>query len=66
MDELPCTLVVPVYRNAGSLSELLDEVVWLGAGLDGGLEAIFVVDGSPDDSLLILRGLLEERSIAAR
>jgi glycosyltransferase involved in cell wall biosynthesis len=48
------SLVIPVYRNAASLDDLLGEVENLfgrmrqSSGI--GAEAIFVVDGSPDDS----------------
>lgn len=45
------SLVVPVYRNAENIAALLDAVSGLAHGLDGDLEAVFVVDGSPDDSL---------------
>ncbi len=45
------SLVVPVYRNAENVAALLDAVSGLAHGLDGDLEAVFVVDGSPDDSL---------------
>lgn len=45
------SLVVPVYKNAENVAALLDAVSGLAHGLDGDLEAVFVVDGSPDDSL---------------
>lgn len=44
------SVVIPVYRNAGSLPELLAALEVLHGQLEGGLEAVFVVDGSPDDS----------------
>jgi polyisoprenyl-phosphate glycosyltransferase len=47
------SLVVPVYRNEGSVPELLEAVAGLARELPG-LEAIFVVDGSPDRSLALL------------
>lgn len=49
------SLVVPVYRNEGSLAALLDEIGGLNERLNGELEAVFVVDGSPDRSYAILR-----------
>jgi glycosyltransferase involved in cell wall biosynthesis len=56
------SLVVPVYRNAASLDELIDEIgrVFdrLRIGLGIAAEAVFVVDGSPDDShARLARGL---------
>ena len=53
------SVVVPVYRNAGTLIELLDR---LAAALhDENYELVFVVDGSPDDSLALLRGEVPRR-----
>ncbi|MET0306796.1 MAG: glycosyltransferase [Solirubrobacterales bacterium] len=44
------SLVVPVYANSDSIASTVGVVEGIAAELDGGLEAIFVVDGSPDDS----------------
>lgn len=49
------TVVVPVYRNEASIPDLLEAVEgqWRSAG--GALEAVFVVDGSPDRCYELLR-----------
>ncbi|MEM5787736.1 MAG: glycosyltransferase family 2 protein [Syntrophobacteraceae bacterium] len=60
------TLVVPVYRNEESLPELLDVIDGLSAGLNGELETVFVIDGSPDRCYEILRDTLPTRSIRAK
>jgi polyisoprenyl-phosphate glycosyltransferase len=52
------SVVVPVYNNEGTLGALVDRLSELAGELDGGFEAVFVVDGSPDGSLPILRRLL--------
>jgi len=52
------TVVLPVYRNAGSIPELLEALAELDTQLDGRLEAVFVVDGSPDDCLALLTSSL--------
>ena len=53
------SLVVPVYRNAGSIAELLEAVAGLHRSVPGGgVEGVFVVDGSPDDSWERLRAAL--------
>jgi polyisoprenyl-phosphate glycosyltransferase len=53
------SVVVPVYLNEETLTALVDRLDALAAGLDGRpLEAVFVVDGSPDGSLARLRELL--------
>jgi polyisoprenyl-phosphate glycosyltransferase len=44
------SLVVPVYRNAASVGPLVETIEGIARQLDGALETIFVVDGSPDDS----------------
>jgi polyisoprenyl-phosphate glycosyltransferase len=52
------SVVVPVYRNEPTLAAVVERLDGLAGDLDGGLEAVFVVDGSPDASLLVLRRLL--------
>ena len=48
------SLVVPVYRNAAGIADLLEAVEGLAGSVEGPFEAVFVVDGSPDESLLVL------------
>lgn len=48
------SLVIPVYNNAANLPPLFEALETLNATLAGDMEVVFVVDGSPDDSLLIL------------
>jgi len=45
-----CTVVIPVYRNAENIAALLARLEQLHARVDGGIEVICVVDGSPDAS----------------
>src|SRR4051794_34090281 len=52
------SLVIPVYKNEANLDRLLSELVKLGARVDGEFEVVFVVDGSPDRCLEILRDRL--------
>jgi glycosyltransferase involved in cell wall biosynthesis len=49
------SLVIPVYRNQENLDRLLSELVKLDSRMRGEWEVVFVVDGSPDRSLEILR-----------
>ena len=60
------TLVVPVYRNEGSIPDLLDAVAGLHRRLDGALQAVFVVDGSPDRCYELLRDALPTQIFASR
>ena len=54
------SVVVPVYKNEPTLSTLVQQLERLTSELDGPLEVVFVVDGSPDGSLVLLRRLLAE------
>ena len=60
------SLIIPVYRNEESIPDLLAAVKRLDAALGGSLEAVFVVDGSPDRSYELLRTLLPASGIAAQ
>ncbi len=61
------SLVVPVYNNAGSITELVAAVEHIGCHVDGELEAVFVIDGSPDNSSeLLLAGLAQSRASVPR
>ena len=55
------SLIIPVYRNADSLPELLQCVEEIGERLPEALETVFVIDGSPDASYAILKQALADR-----
>src|SRR3712207_840461 len=50
------SVVVPVYRNAGTLAQVVARLTEIAERLPGALEVVFVVDGSPDASADVLRG----------
>lgn len=54
------SVVVPVYGNEASIPRLLQRLEAMAQQAEGLLEVVFVVDGSPDGSLLVLRRLLPE------
>ena len=60
------SLVVPVYKNEASISELLLVLKDLNRKLDGQLEVVFVVDGSPDRSAALLEESLPESQFSSR
>lgn len=55
------TLVIPVYKNEGSLPDLLNAIEGLNSKLAGDFEAVFVIDGSPDRCYEILRDQLPKQ-----
>ncbi|VWX60489.1 Glycosyl transferase [Burkholderiales bacterium 8X] len=60
------SLIIPVYRNEGSIPDLLEAVAGLHRELGGEMEAVFVVDGSPDRCYELLRDLLPACSFSSR
>ncbi len=60
------SVVVPVYDNQATLPELVHRLEWISDRLGGHLEAIFVIDGSPDDSGVVLRSLLCDSRLRSR
>lgn len=58
--------MIPVYRNAESLPDLLDRIAALQPQLDAGLEIVFVVDGSPDESAELLAQRLPSQPFASQ
>ena len=60
------SLVIPVYGNEASIPELLAAIAGLASRLDGDFEAVFVVDGSPDQSFAVLRDALPSQPFASQ
>lgn len=60
------SIVIPVYRNAGSVPALLEAMEGIAGKLQGRLEVVFVVDGSPDASFLLLQDGLAGSSFDAQ
>lgn len=60
------SLVIPVYKNEASIPLLLDALTEMNQQLDGKLEVVFVVDGSPDQSYAVLKERLSNSSFRAK
>ena len=60
------SVVVPVYGNEATIPALISRLATLAQEIDGGFEAVFVVDGSPDSSLLLLRRLLPDSGLQSQ
>ncbi len=52
------SLIIPIYKNAANVPALLEALDKLHDDLNGALEVVLVVDGSPDESYLLLREAL--------
>jgi glycosyltransferase involved in cell wall biosynthesis len=64
--EIVYSVVIPVYRNQESLPLVIERLEGLAGQLPGVLEAVFVVDGSPDDSARVLRERLQHSSLPSQ
>ena len=47
---MDCSVIVPVYNNEANIPALLERLAALHRSVPGGIEAVCVVDGSPDGS----------------
>lgn len=57
-ERIELSVVVPVYLNSASLAEVVERLELIQERIGHSIEAVFVIDGSPDDSAAVLRGLL--------
>jgi len=53
------SVVIPIYKNEASIPRLLQALSDMNCQLRGTMEAVFVVDGSPDQSFVLLRDALD-------
>ncbi len=60
------SVVIPIYGNEESLPDLFKVLSDLNTALDGSLEAVFVIDGSPDRSFDRVREGLPDFAFAAQ
>ena len=66
MNSYSVSIVVPVYKNEGSIEHLLNRISEISGAVTGSVEAVFVVDGSPDKSLDALRSSLPRDGFDAK
>lgn len=60
------SLIIPVYKNQESINDLISTVDSMNKELNGQLEVVFVVDGSPDASAQMLQARLPKESFRSR
>lgn len=56
------SVIIPVYKNEASIPRLLQALTAMNQDMSGQLEAVFVVDGSPDQSYALLRDAIDKLS----
>lgn len=60
------SLIIPVYKNEGSIPDLVQVLQSMDRHLAGNLEIVLVVDGSPDQSYACLRELLPPSGLKSK
>ena len=61
------TVVIPVYNESGLLPRSFEQILaFLRETADVAVDVVFVNDGSPDESLAVLEGLIREADASAR
>lgn len=61
-----CSVIVPIYGNEQNIPALLERLASLHRNVPGGIEAVCVVDGSPDRSYELLAQALPQAPYASR
>lgn len=64
--ELEYSVVIPVFGNEREIPALLDQLENINDGLQGSMEALFIVDGSPDNSLDALKQALPNQKFRSK
>ena len=60
------SLIIPVYKNQDTIPDLFQALEQLNRDLDGSLEVIFVVDGSPDQSAELIQEQMPGANFASK
>ncbi|WP_130908558.1 MULTISPECIES: glycosyltransferase family 2 protein [unclassified Pseudomonas] len=60
------SIIIPVYKNAESIPRLIQVLSEINESLNNQLEAVFVVDGSPDASFALIQKELPNLPFAAQ
>ena len=60
------SVIIPVYKNEDSIARLIYALNVMHQGLDHDMEAVFVVDGSPDKSFELLKNAIDQTNFSAQ
>lgn len=66
MSSYAVSIVVPIFKNEGHIDHLLERLAQISALISGEVQAIFVIDGSPDNSLQALKLRLPQTNFDAK
>lgn len=66
MDSVKHSIVIPVYKNYESIPDLMACCRDFHTKLNGQIEFVFVVDGSPDQSFALLESTLKKENLKSR
>lgn len=66
MVHIKFSVIIPVYKNEASIARLLAALTEMHQALGGAMEAVLVVDGSPDQSFKLLRDALDGLAFPAQ
>jgi glycosyltransferase involved in cell wall biosynthesis len=66
MESIKYSVILPVYKNQDSIQRLLIALSDMNKQLGGRMEAVFVVDGSPDESFAILKDTLNNQTFPSQ
>lgn len=60
------TLIIPIYKSEQNIPHLLEAIAEIDKKYADGFEAVFVIDGSPDNSYIVLNDLLPQYEFNAQ
>jgi len=60
------SILIPIYNNQSFIPELIDVLTQANQKLENNVEAVFVIDGSPDQSYALLRDALPKLPFPAQ
>jgi polyisoprenyl-phosphate glycosyltransferase len=60
------SVIIPIYKNEDSIARLIGALAAMNESLDHDMEAVFVVDGSPDKSFELLKNALAQINFSAQ
>jgi glycosyltransferase involved in cell wall biosynthesis len=60
------SVIIPIYKNEANIERLVNTLTFINESLVEEIEAVFVVDGSPDNSFSLLKEYIEDVNFSAQ